>query len=143
MNIKLLDTPEAEEVDISQYTQDDLERLRYDDPFLYYSIPQVKRSLFKSDLSRNNAASRSSRRSSCPSMLLDSHNASDQGPEQQQRRKSVTRARRLSVEPHPSLFIRDHMDEMNEELDLNDSDVDDEDEKLIQALAINMPSKDS
>ena len=120
--ITLLDTHEEEEVDISQYTEDDLERLRLEDPFLYYSIPQVKRSLFKS-----NSKASPTRRSSCPTILA----ADDKEP--QQRRGSVTRARRLSTEPHPSLFIQDLMKEMDEEFD--DSDIDEEDEELIQALA--------
>ena len=38
---------EAEEVDISNYTQDDLERLRLEDPFLYYSIPAMKRNYMR------------------------------------------------------------------------------------------------
>jgi hypothetical protein len=122
---------EAEEVDITHYTQDDLERLRFEDPFLYYSIPAMKRGLFRSDSSRSTNSS-SSRRSSCTTILLNS-DASDNGPQQEQRRESVTRARRLSVEPHPSLFIQDLMNEMDVEFD--DSDIDEEDEKLIQALA--------
>eukprot|EP00984_Skeletonema_dohrnii_P018520 scaffold8671_cov112-Skeletonema_dohrnii-CCMP3373.AAC.7 len=129
--IKLSDVHEAEEVDLSQYSQDDLERLRFEDPFLYYSIPAMKRGLFRSDSSRSTNSS-SSRRSSCPTILLNNH-ASDNGPQQEQRRESVIRARRLSVEPHPSLFIQDLMNEMDVEFD--DSDIDEEDEKLIQALA--------
>jgi len=129
--IKLSDVHEAEEVDITHYTQDDLERLRFEDPFLYYSIPAMKRGLFRSDSSRSTNSS-SSRRSSCPTILLNNH-ASDNGPQQEQRRESVIRARRLSVEPHPSLFIQDLMNEMDVEFD--DSDIDEEDEKLIQALA--------
>ncbi|KAK1733050.1 hypothetical protein QTG54_007659 [Skeletonema marinoi] len=129
--IKLSDVHEAEEVDITHYTQDDLERLRFEDPFLYYSIPAMKRGLFRSDSSRSTNSS-SSRRSSCPTILLNS-DASDNGPQQEQRRESVTRARRLSVEPHPSLFIQDLMNEMD--VDFDDSDIDEEDEKLIQALA--------
>lgn len=131
---------EAEEVDISQYTQDDLDRLRLEDPFLYYSIPQMKRSLFESDVSnmnspsRSSSASSSSRRSSCPSILLD-HDASGNNGPQQQRRGSVTRARRLSVEPHPSVVMKNIMSEMMMDEDSDDSDMDEEDEKLIQALA--------
>mmetsp|Transcript_18734 Transcript_18734/g.30691 ORF Transcript_18734/g.30691 Transcript_18734/m.30691 type:complete len:175 (+) Transcript_18734:136-660(+) len=123
--ITLLDTHEEEEVDISQYTEDDLERLRLEDPFLYYSIPQVKRSLFNS-----HSKTSSTRRSSCPTILAVDD---DDESQQQQRRGSVTRARRLSTEPHPSLFIQDLIKDMDEEFD--ESDIDEEDEELIQALA--------
>eukprot|EP00985_Skeletonema_marinoi_P000782 scaffold287_cov151-Skeletonema_marinoi.AAC.15 len=66
---------EEEEVDISNYTQDDLERLRLEDPFLYYSIPAMKRKLCESDKSPMNSpasSDASSRRSSCPTILLSS-----------------------------------------------------------------------
>ena len=138
---------EAEEVDISHYTQDDLERLRLEDPFLYYSIPAMKRSLFESNSSSTNSPARSintsqsSRRSSCPTILLYSDISGNDGPQQQQqqqRRGSVTRARRLSTEPHPSFVMQNIMNEMNLDEDFDDdddSDMDEEDEKLIQALA--------
>ena len=122
--ITLLDTHEEEEVDISQYTEDDLERLRLEDPFLYYSIK-------RSDLFRGNSSkASSSRRSSCPTILVT---ADDNGQQQQQRRGSVTRARRFSTEPHPSLFIQNLMKDMD--VDFDESDIDEEDEELIQALS--------
>eukprot|EP00984_Skeletonema_dohrnii_P012081 scaffold4862_cov144-Skeletonema_dohrnii-CCMP3373.AAC.3 len=124
---------EAEEVDISNYTQDNLERLRLEDPFLYYSIPAMKRKLYESDSSPMNSPARgdgTSRRSSCPTILLSSD-----GPEQQQRRESVKRARRVSVEPHHSVVMKQIMKEMNMDEDSDDGDIDEEDEKLIQALA--------
>mmetsp|Transcript_23640 Transcript_23640/g.38495 ORF Transcript_23640/g.38495 Transcript_23640/m.38495 type:complete len:182 (+) Transcript_23640:233-778(+) len=130
-------TTEAEEVDISEYTEDDLERLRLDDPFLYYSIPGVKRKLHGSDSFSINTSSRStatlcsSRRSSCPTI-----GPGQQQQQQQQRRESVTRARRLSVEHHPSVVVKRIMDEMKIDDDSDDdSDVDEESEKLIQALS--------
>ena len=115
---------EEEEVDISNYTQDDLERLRLEDPFLYYSIPAMKRKLYESDKSPipMNSQARSeasSRRSSCPTIQLSSD-----GPEQQQRRESVKRARRVSVEPHPSVVMKRIMDEMNMNDEFDDSDMD-------------------
>ena len=129
-------TTEAEEVDISEYTEDDLERLRLEDPFLYYSIPGVKRKLHGSDSSSINTSSRStatlcsSRRSSCPTI------GPGQQQQQQQRKESVTRARRLSVEHHPSVVVKRIMDEMKIDDDSDDdSDVDEESEKLIQALS--------
>ena len=72
----------------------------------------------------------SSRRSLCPTILLSSDR-----PEQQQRRESVKRARRVSVEPHPSVVMKRIMDEMNLDDEFDDSDMDEENEKLIQALA--------
>jgi hypothetical protein len=126
---------EAEEVDISHYTQDDLERLRLEDPFLYYSIPAMKRSLFENDSSILNSSS--SRRSSCPTILINSDISGNDGPQQQQqlRRGSVTRARRLSTEPHPALLMQNIMNEMNLKENFDDSDTDEEDEKLLEALA--------
>jgi len=129
---------EAEEIDISQYTPDDIKRLRLEDPFLYYSIPARKRQLYESDSSpmnspaRSSAASCTSRRSSCPTILLTNDSS---GKEQQQRRESVKRARRVSAEPHPSVVMERIMNEMNIDYDSEDSDMDEEDERLIQALA--------
>jgi hypothetical protein len=100
---------------------------------LYYSIPAIKRKLYESDKSPMNSPARSdasSRRSSCPTIQLSSD-----GPEQQQCRESVKRARRVSVEPHPSVVMKRIMDEMNLDDEFDDSDIDEEDEKLIQALA--------
>lgn len=123
--ITLLDTHEEEEVDISKYTEDDLERLRLEDPFLYYSIK-------RSDLFRGNSSkATSSRRSSCPTIL---GSADDHGQQQQQRRGSVTRARRMSTEPHPSLFIQNLMKDMDMDESLEESE-EEADEELIQALA--------
>ena len=129
---------EAEEVDISNYTQDDLERLRLEDPFLYYSIPAMKRKLYESDKSPMNSPASgdgTSRRSSCPTILLNSDSQVNDGPQQQQRRETVTRIRRFSVEPHPSVVMQQIMKEMNIDEDSDDSDIDEENEKLIQSLA--------
>jgi len=131
---------EAEEVDISQYTQDDLERLRLEDPFLYYSIPAMKRQLYglsDSSIRSTNSSSGSSRRSSCPTILLNNDTPDNDGTqqEQQQRRGSVTRVSRLSVEPHPSVVMENIVNEMMMNDEFNDSDLDEEDEELIQALA--------
>ena len=139
--VPLRDISEAEEVDISQYTQEDLERLRVEDPFLYYSIPEMKQRLYGNDSSaavRNNRARRvelwySSRSASCPELSND--DSDNNGLQPAQRRGSVTRARRLSVEPHPSVVMKNIMDEMMIGDDEIDSDIDEEDELLIQALA--------
>ena len=127
-------TAEAEEVDISQYTEDDLKRLQLDDPFLYHSILKCKRS--GSDSSSMNSSSRStttscsSRRSSCPTIVA--------GQQEPHRRVSVTRSRRLSVEQHPSVVLKRIMNEMNidddDDSDDNDS-VDEQNEELIQSLS--------
>ncbi len=127
---------EPEEVDISQYTEDDLERLRLEDPFLYYSIPGMKQKLYEygGEPSSKHSTSRSIRRSSCPTILLTNDSPDSGGNSQHQRRGSVTRARRLSVEPHPSVVMKGIMNEMNIAYD-SDSDLDEEDEELIQALS--------
>ncbi len=135
---------QAKEIDISRYTPDEMERLRLEDPFLYYSIPATKRQLYESDTSspvnspaRSNAKLCPTRRSSCPTILLTNNSAGDNdGKQQQQRRESVRRARRVSAEPHPSITMKRIMDEMNIDIDDEaDSDMDEEDERLIQALA--------
>jgi hypothetical protein len=126
-------TAEAEEVDISQYTEDDLKRLQLDDPFLYHSILKCKRSgSYSSSMnisSRSATTLSSSRRSSCPTFVP--------GQQQPHRRESVTRSRRLSVEQHPSVVLKRIMNEMN--IDDDDSDengsVDEENEELIQSLS--------
>lgn len=135
---------EEEEIDISQYTPDDIKRLRLEDPFLYYSIPAAKRQLYESDPSpmnspaRRNATLCPSRRSSCPTILLANHSPGNDGKQQHQqqhqRRESVKRARRVSAEPHPSVVIKRIMNEMNIDYS-DDSDMDEEDERLIQVLA--------
>jgi hypothetical protein len=129
--IPLVDkSDEAEEVDISQFTQEDLERLRVTDPFLYFSIPGNKQWLYDSDKTdRSNTNTRGARRSSCPELGND-----DSGSAPAQRRGLVTRVRRLSVEPHPSVVMKNIMDQMMID-DEFDGDTDDEDELLIQAIA--------
>lgn len=139
---------EPEEVDISHYTQDDLERLRLEDPFLYYSIPAMKRQQYgKSESSirtthsgSTNSSLASSRRSSCTTTLLNCDIADNNGSQQRQqllheRRGSVTRARRLSVEPHPSVVMKNIVTEMMMNEEFNNSDLDEDDVELIQSLA--------
>lgn len=130
--IPLVDkSDEAEEVDISQFTQEDLERLRVEDPFLYFSIPGNKERLYDSSdkTVRSNTNTRGARRSSCPELGNDDISGSAPA----QRRGSVTRVRRLSVEPHPSVVMKNIMDQMMID-DEFDGDTDEEDE-LIQAIA--------
>ena len=129
--IPLVDkSDEAEEVDISQFTQEDLERLRVEDPFLYFSIPGNKERLYDSDKTvRSNTNTRGARRSSCPELGNDDISGSAPA----QRRGSVTRVRRLSVEPHPSVVMKNIMDQMMID-DEFDGDTEEEDE-LIQAIA--------
>ena len=130
---------EEEEVDISQYTKEDLERLRLEDPFLYYSIPAKKQELYGSESSSSINHSDRSYESTCPSLSRSScQTISSDIPandsQHQQRRESVTRARRLSTEPHHSVVTKQIMDEMGMNEEFNDSDMDEEDEKLLQAL---------
>lgn len=134
--IPLVDkSDEAEEVDISQFTQEDLERLRVVDPFLYFSIPGNKERLYDSGKTvRSNTNTRGDRRSSCPE--LGNNDISGSAPAQ--RRGSVTRVRRLSVEPHPSVIMKNIMDQMIID-DEFDGDTEEEDE-LIQAIVANTTS---
>eukprot|EP00581_Thalassiosira_minuscula_P012325 CAMPEP_0183720650 /NCGR_PEP_ID=MMETSP0737-20130205/13205_1 /TAXON_ID=385413 /ORGANISM="Thalassiosira miniscula, Strain CCMP1093" /LENGTH=194 /DNA_ID=CAMNT_0025950543 /DNA_START=110 /DNA_END=694 /DNA_ORIENTATION=- len=120
------DDADSKEIDTSELTEDDLRRLKNDDPFLYYSIcssvPASRRRsiLFDNDEPVTNARGyTSSRRSSIPadwpSQRQDVH------VEEPRRRESmVRRNRRFSTEAHPSLVC----EEMLSELDgLNDSDL--------------------
>lgn len=127
--IPLVDKSDEAEVDISQFTHEDLERLRVEDPFLYFSIPGNKERLYDSDKTvRSNTNTRGARRSSCPELGNDDIS----GGAPVQRRGSVTRVRRLSVEPHPSVVMKNIMDQMID--DEFDGDTEEEDE-LIQAIA--------
>mmetsp|Transcript_28584 Transcript_28584/g.60960 ORF Transcript_28584/g.60960 Transcript_28584/m.60960 type:complete len:221 (+) Transcript_28584:187-849(+) len=142
------DESNRKEIDIDTLSDDDLRRLKKDDPFLYYSIPSIRRRSYMFDDDGDDdddirAAVRSSRRSSLPAKVLANADISRWSHQQQQarqeieeprrRRESVVkRSRRLSTEAHPSLICDELLREL-QELDVG-SDVDDDLEILEREL---------
>jgi len=79
------------EIDIDTLTDDDLRRLKKDDPFLYYSIPSIRRRSYLFDDDDGVRAAATS--------TVGIHDP-------RRRRESVVkRNRRLSTEVHPSLVF--------------------------------------
>ena len=124
-----------QQVDLSALSDEDLRRLKRDDPFLYYSIPSVRRGSLLcnanetdnilSNISRPTSSSSSSRRSSMPAEVLA---MADMNVSRTRRRRSsllndcptieesvkgtVRRNRRHSTECHPSLICDELMAEL-------------------------------
>mmetsp|Transcript_3980 Transcript_3980/g.8941 ORF Transcript_3980/g.8941 Transcript_3980/m.8941 type:complete len:247 (+) Transcript_3980:243-983(+) len=134
------DEANNKEFDISAITDDDLRRLKRDDPFLYYSIPAVRRRSYRfheeneNDDDDENAIwslrSSHSRRSSLPAEVLaeaeNTRSRRGQGEpvEDATKRDSVVRRnRRFSTEAHPSLVCGELLQELKE---MNDSDMDED-----------------
>jgi hypothetical protein len=122
---------DRKEIDISSFTDEDLCKLKTDDPFLYYSIPSMRRKHYLCDESNDGDAIKSStsRRSSLPSELRLRQDALYQDvPEDTRRRESILRRSScLSTEAHPSLILEEMM--LQELLELDDNDSDDDDDK--------------
>ena len=125
------DDDNNEEIDISALTDDDLRRLKRKDPFLYYSIPAVRRRAIRT------TRSASSRRCSLPAEVLaeadiaQSRKRQEVPTEEPRRRESVRRNRRFSTEAHPSLVCDEILRELQE---LDDSDIDEDLEILEREL---------
>ena len=102
---KLMDEKPKKEVDLGSISLDDLESLKKTDPFMYYSIPQVKRATV---LMRNIDMS---------SLLGPPARAAHQGeaPEVSQK---VSRSTRHSFECHPDFFLGDLLwDDLDDDLE--------------------------
>ena len=120
------------EIDINALSEEDLRRLKTDDPFLYYSIPSIRRKSYlcdgddDGDATMMRVASSSSRRSSLPIDFRQNQDALYQVvPEDARRRESVVRRMsRLSTEAHPTLILEEMMLHELQELD-DDDDADD------------------
>ena len=97
-------SPEQREVfDISNLSNDDLQALRKKDPFLYYSIPSVRRAeLGFGDSSRS-------------SRVLDSPAAAEASAS-----TTVKRCTRVSFECHSDLLMEDYL---SEDLDFDEEDL--------------------
>ena len=141
------------EVDLSSYTDDQLRELKRTDPFLYYSIPAVRRMSYRDNVDVETAAlirtarSTTSRRSSMPADVLmnadiarsrqggvgqdrDGQRAEamiEEEEEEEEDRPIVRRRGRHSTEAHPTLVLEELMRELDGEGDL-DGDNDDEDD---------------
>lgn len=130
-----------EEVDVGGLSSEDLRRLKRDDPFLYYSIPSIRRRSYRfngEDGDEADAVRMTSplRRTSLPAHVLANADISRsqqeearqevEGPaiEEPRRRNSVVRRnRRLSTEAHPTLVCDELMREL-QDLDIDDDDMD-------------------
>jgi len=128
------------EIDISALTDDDLRRLRRDDPFMYYSIPAERRMSYQVNEQEEEyddietmrySSTRARRRYSLPAEVLaeasvsrSRHRREEEPEEEPARRDSlVRRNRRFSTEAHPSLVCDVMLQELRE---LDDSDLDDD-----------------
>lgn len=126
-------------VDISAMSEEDMRKLKQNDPFLYYSIPSKR-------FDYHSAAAVASRRSSMPAEVLAraeiSLSRERQATTPRNRRQSdlsdsiVRRDRRLSTEAHPSLICDALITQMMLELgfDGDDDDVCDD----LEILAADM-----
>lgn len=94
-------------VRIENMSADNLESIKRSDVFLYYSIPEVRRSAV---LMVNTQAAPSF---ACPTNPLAAQDADSNQPQMK-----VTRCTRLSFECHPDLLLRDEL-EYTENFDLS------------------------
>lgn len=123
------DEQTQKEVDISSLSNKDLDRLKVTDPFLYNSIPSIrKRNGFNVDAGRS-----STRRSSLPAKMLANAEMNNQQNQQMEvedrpvRRGSIVRKNRLSTEAHPTLVC----EALLHELQALDNTADDDDNDSI------------
>jgi len=137
---------DKDQVDIGALSDEDLQRLKRDDPFLYYSIPSIRRRSYRFDADEDEdenadvirmAMTRTPtrRRTSLPAQVLANADISRSQQQREARRSeevltvieepsrrgSVTRCRRLSTEAHPMLICDDLLREL-EDLDVEDED---------------------
>jgi hypothetical protein len=121
---------DRKEIDIRSLTDQDLCKLKTEDPFLYYSIPSIRRKSYLFDESNDVDAIKSStsHRSSLPADFRSRRDALYQDVHEDTRRREsiVRRTSRLSTEAHPSLILEEMMLHELLELDGDDS-VDDDD----------------
>ena len=94
---------EPKEVDVGNLSIEDLQSLKEQDPFLYYSIPGVRRAELHSqevDMSKLLVDDRSGRGSSCPTARHEESEASTSSTK-------VKRCTRLSFECHTDVLLED------------------------------------
>jgi hypothetical protein len=121
---------DRKEIDIRSLTDQDLCKLKTEDPFLYYSIPSIRRKSYLFDESNDVDAIKSStsRRSSLPADFRSRQDTLYQDVLEDTRRREsiVRRTSRLSTEAHPSLIFEEMM--LHELLELDGDDSVDDDE---------------
>ncbi len=119
------------EIDISSLIDQNLHKLKMDDPFLYYSIPSIRRKSYlldDGDDGDDGAANKTpiARRLSLPSRSPQDTLHMDV-PEDTSRRESIVRRNScLSTEAHPSLILEEMMLQELFELDIDETDDDDD-----------------
>lgn len=124
------DEPSAQKkiVDTRNLTEDDLKRLKKEDPFLYFSIPAVRTAtLLNRDVEMSSLKNgRCSRRASCPS------------PSRQTKSSTVT----TKVERRSCISFECHTDLIVEEIfDFDEMADDDELDSMFRQLQLNHPEK--
>jgi len=137
------DEKDSEEIDLSAFSDEDIRKLKKDDPFLYYSIPGFRRRSYRfddeeEDDDRTVLRSQSvPRRSSLPAEMLAAadmrHDQTQhqiqvlpalEEPSSRRRDLVVRRNRRCSTEAHPTLVCDELLRELQE---LEDGGLDGED----------------
>ena len=105
-------TPEPREVDISNLSPEDLQSLKEQDPFLYYSIPGVRRaSLRLEDIDTSKLLEDDQpqpRRSSCPARVESRPST------------TVKRCTRVSFECHTDVLLEDMLGKLEEKFSQQD-----------------------
>jgi len=124
--VKTIRTKPEQEIDINRINNlDDLKSIKQQDPFMYYSIPSVRRAkvLMKNemDIDTSNLGEHIPRRSRVSTVhgVDDSTNRQEQEEDAQMK---VTRSTRISFECHPDLILEDIFNEMYLHDDLDDDD---------------------
>ncbi|KAL7552846.1 hypothetical protein ACHAWF_016092 [Thalassiosira exigua] len=151
--IRLEDVPSPpREIDLSELSSEDLERLRVEDPFLYYSIPAVRARRGTEASASSSGGSSADPAAAAASRVAFEDGVADAVPGRQRRRRGsrlrascpasilsdadlaregvVSKRRRLSVEPHPWFCEDDDLPEGEGGGDDAEGGADDEDKVL-------------
>ena len=141
MKTKLGDAKTNEQYDITDISADELNLIKEQDPFLYYSIPTKVHQDPPRGRKRGSCTSLSSSSSVSSSSSLSSSSSTEDRPfMQQQPTRRVSRKSCISVECHPDLLMDDIFNYNNVDLDDMDMDiarnVDVEDPTLAMLLSL-------
>ena len=102
------------ELDISEgLSQQDLESLRKADPFMYYSIPEVRRAAIMLEQKIEVLPTRLQRESAAPVALDTSTNVTPEA--EQQKRQMIRRCSSISYEAHPDVMLEDLLEDLAED----------------------------
>ncbi len=117
------------EINVSSLTDQDLCKLKTEDPFLYYSIPSIRCKSYLCDDGKDGDAIKKlmTRQSSLPADFRQQGALYNNVPENTRRRESIVRrTKRLLMEAHLSLIFEEMM--LQELQELDDDDTDDNDD---------------